>query len=90
MRCSRRVVGDRERTRVFAHYASSARSSAAVGALAAGVPRRSPRAPACPLVAALQAMFVLYALLGVGGGARLSRPAAGDRADGRRRPRRSR
>ena len=61
-----RVAGDRDRTRIFAHYALTGTLVAAVGALAAGLPAAVAARTALPLVTALQGMFALYALLGAG------------------------
>lgn len=60
-----RVVTDRERTGVFARYALVGSLVAAVGSLAAGAPAVAVGALGWPLLVALQAMFALYALLGI-------------------------
>ena len=60
-----RTVRDRERTAVFARYSLVGALAAAVGALAAAAPAALVNAAGIPLLAALQAMFVLYAVLGV-------------------------
>jgi MFS family permease len=59
-----RVATDAERTRVFAHYALTGTLVAALGALAAGIPGPLAHRLGVPLTTALQAMFVVYALLG--------------------------
>jgi MFS family permease len=59
-------VADRARTRTFARYSLVGALSAACGALAAAAPEYLAAAGVEPL-AALEAMFVLYALLGVAG-----------------------
>lgn len=63
-----RGVTDATRTRAFAHYSLVGALAAAAGALAAAIPdllaRLGPGRPA-----ALRAMFALYALLGLAGGA---------------------
>ncbi|HET9576815.1 MAG TPA: MFS transporter [Usitatibacter sp.] len=56
-----RVVGDRERTQVFARYSLAGALGAAVGALAASVPPWLSAAFGLSEVGAIQAMFVLYA-----------------------------
>ncbi|MCC6193920.1 MAG: MFS transporter [Burkholderiales bacterium] len=61
-----RVVEDRRRTAVFARYALVGSLVAAVGALAAGVPALLARWHGLSLLAAMQAMFILYGLLGAG------------------------
>lgn len=60
-----RVVPDRQRTLVFARYSLVGALSAAFGALAAGVPAWAGPSLGIAAAPALQAMFVLYALLGV-------------------------
>ena len=55
------TVSDRSRTAVFTAYSLVASLVAAMGALAAGLPELLPLS----LLGALQAMFALYALLGV-------------------------
>ncbi len=60
-----REAGDRERTAVFARYSLVGALVAAFGALAAGLPPALVAATGIPLRVALQAMFVLYAALGV-------------------------
>ncbi len=62
-----RTVADRDRTRAFAIYSLVGALAAAVGALAAGSPVVLERAGLSEL-GALQAMFWLYALLGVAAG----------------------
>src|SRR5260221_1783138 len=56
---------DRSRTAVFAVYSLVGSLVAAAGALAAGVPELLSTALAMRLATALQAMFALYALLGL-------------------------
>ncbi len=58
-----RVVGDRERTAVFARYSLVGSLVAALGALAAAVPALAAEAWGVPSRPAMQGMFVLYALL---------------------------
>ena len=60
-----RVVDDRRRTAVFARYSLVGSLVAAVGALAAGVPVLASRATGLSTQTAIQAMFVLYALVAV-------------------------
>ena len=60
-----REAGDRVRTAVFARYSLVGALVAAFGALAAAFPPTLAQATGIPLRAALQAMFVLYAGLGV-------------------------
>jgi MFS family permease len=60
-----RVVEDRRRTAVFARYALAGTLVAAIGSLAAGAPLLIGAWTGWPQRACLQAMFVLYALLGV-------------------------
>jgi MFS family permease len=59
-----REAGDRVRTAVFARYSLVGALVAAFGALAAAFPPALAQATGVPLRAALQAMFVLYAVLG--------------------------
>lgn len=60
-----RVVADRQRTSVFARYSLVGALVGAVGALCAGLPELLATATQVPIKAALQAMFLLYALLGL-------------------------
>jgi len=60
-----RVVGDRQRTSVFARYSLVGALVGAVGALFAGFPEFLAGAMNIGVKPALQAMFVLYALLGL-------------------------
>jgi MFS family permease len=60
-----RLVADRERTAVLARYSLVGALCGALGALLAGAPEAIARLLAVPLGAAMQAMFVLYAGLGV-------------------------
>jgi len=60
-----RVVGDRQRTSVFARYSLVGALLGAVGALFAGFPEFLAGAMNIGVKPALQAMFVLYALLGL-------------------------
>jgi MFS family permease len=76
-----RAVADAERTRMFARYSLIGALAAAAGAFAVAVPEAL-----APLgwsrLGALRAMFVLYALLGLAGGAAYARvPRSGARAD---------
>ena len=59
------TVGDRSRTAVFAVYSLVGSLVAAAGSLAAGVPELMSKAWPMSLATALQAMFALYALLGL-------------------------
>jgi MFS family permease len=65
-------VGDAERTRMFARYSLIGALAAAVGALAAASPDALATLGVSRLMA-LRAMFVVYALLGVAGGAMYAR-----------------
>lgn len=58
-----RVVDDRRRTSMFARYSLVGSLLAAVGSLAAAVPTIVSDAAGVPMLTAMQAMFVLYALL---------------------------
>jgi len=58
-----RVVGDRQRTAIFARYSLAGSLCAAAGSLAAAFPAPAAAAAGIPVVAAMQALFVLYALL---------------------------
>jgi MFS family permease len=60
-----RVVEDRSRTAVFARYALAGTLVAAIGSLAAGAPTVLGAWTGWPQRTCLQAMFVVYALLGV-------------------------
>jgi MFS family permease len=60
-----RVVDDRHRTAVFARYALVGTLVAAAGSLAAGLPALVSSLWHWPMLAALKAMFGVYALLGV-------------------------
>ncbi len=60
-----RVVPDRERTAVFAHYSLVGSLAAAVGALAVALPAWAAREWGLGDRAAMQAMFVAYAALAV-------------------------
>jgi MFS family permease len=60
-----RVVGDRQRTAMFARYSLVGALVGAVGALFAGFPEFMAGAMKIGVKPALQAMFVLYALLGL-------------------------
>ncbi len=63
-----RIVTDRERTAVFARYSLVGALVGAAGALFAGFPEFMSRAMHIDVKGALQAMFVLYALLGLASG----------------------
>lgn len=63
-----RVVEDRERTATFARYSLVGALLGALGALAAGLPELLAPALNASVGSAYQAMFLLYALLGVGSG----------------------
>jgi len=58
-----RVAGDRQRTAIFARYSLAGSLCAAAGSLAAAFPAPAAAAAGIPVVAAMQALFVLYALL---------------------------
>ncbi len=60
-----RIVKDRERTATFARYSLVGALVGAVGALFAGLPEVLAHATGLDAKSALQAMFVLYGLLGV-------------------------
>ena len=62
-----REAGDVDRTRVFSLYSLVGALAAAVGALAAGVPSLAPNLGVDRL-SIIEAMFVFYGLLGIGGG----------------------
>ena len=66
------AVADAERTRMFARYSLIGALAAAVGALAAASPDALATLGVSRLMA-LRAMFVVYALLGVAGGAMYAR-----------------
>jgi predicted MFS family arabinose efflux permease len=59
-----RMVGDRDRTALFARFSFVGSMAAAVGALAAGLPELLGRELGLTLLNALRASFLLYALLG--------------------------
>ena len=59
------VVPDEQRTAVFARYSLTGSLLAAAGSLAAGLPLLLTRHLALGAIAAMQAMFLLYALLGL-------------------------
>ena len=60
-----RLVADRDRTAVFARYSLVGALAAALGSLAAGLPSMAAQEWGVPGRSALQAMFVLYALMAV-------------------------
>jgi predicted MFS family arabinose efflux permease len=60
-----RTVADRDRTAMFAFYSFIGSAAGAAGALAAGVPELLGREFGIGLLPALQAVFLVYALLGV-------------------------
>lgn len=60
-----RIVPDSQRTAVFARYSLAGALVGAAGALSAGLPELLGAAFGWPLQSAIQAMFVLYALIGV-------------------------
>ncbi len=62
------VATDRERTALFARYSVTGALAAALGALFAAAPDLITRGGYMEMKPALQAMFVLYGLLGVGSG----------------------
>ena len=59
-----RLVGDRERTAVFARYSIVGSLSAAVGSLAAAAPTMIGIVTGLSVRASMQTMFVIYAVLG--------------------------
>lgn len=63
------VVSDRERTAMFARYSLVGALAGAIGALLAGVPDLAVREWHVPILHATQAVFVLYALIGLACGA---------------------
>ena len=76
-----REATDQERTRIFARYSLAGALAASLGALAAALPDIATRAGIDRLTA-VRAMFVLYALIGIVGGAVYSRiPARPPAAD---------
>jgi MFS family permease len=60
-----RIVTDRQRTAVFARYSLAGALVGAAGALFAGAPELLSKSFAMSIRSAIQAMFVLYALIGV-------------------------
>ena len=60
-----RAVADRQRTAAFARYSLIGTLVAAIGALCAGLPELMTRSLPFGAMAALQAMFALYGLLGL-------------------------
>jgi len=60
-----RLIGDKERTSVFARYSLVGSLAAAVGSLAAAAPSMFGAVTGLSMVASIQAMFVVYAMLGV-------------------------
>ena len=60
-----RVVGDKERTAVFARYSLVGSLIAALGSLAAAVPTVMASITGLSVKASIQAMFVFYAVLGL-------------------------
>ena len=62
------VAGDRERTALFARYSLTGALAAAFGALAAAVPDAIISGGYAAAKTTLQAMFVLYGVIGVGAG----------------------
>ncbi len=60
-----RLIGDKERTSVFARYSLVGSLAAAVGSLAAAAPSMIGAVAGWSIVASIQAMFVVYAALGV-------------------------
>jgi hypothetical protein len=63
--CEPATFPDRQRTAVFAHYSLVGALVGAFGALAAGLPEILARATSVDVKTAHQAMFLLYAMLGV-------------------------
>jgi len=59
------VVSDRERTSMFARYSLVGALAGAVGALLAGAPDLAVREWHVPILLATQAVFVLYAIIGL-------------------------
>jgi len=62
-------VADRDRTNLFAGYSLTGSLLAAIGTLLAGLPELAARELGTTTLHAMQAMFWLYALLGLGAGA---------------------
>ena len=62
-------VADRDRTTLFARYSLTGSLLGAIGTLLAGLPQLAARELGMTSVQAMQAMFWLYALLGLGAGA---------------------
>ena len=60
-----RLIGDKERTSVFARYSLVGSLAAAVGSLAAAAPSMIGAVTGLSMIASIQAMFVVYAALGV-------------------------
>jgi len=60
-----RLIGDKERTSVFARYSLVGSLAAAVGSLAAAAPLMIGAVTGLSVIASIQAMFVVYAALGV-------------------------
>jgi MFS family permease len=60
-----RLIGDKERTSVFARYSLVGSLAAAVGSLAAAAPSMIGAVAGWSIVASIQTMFVVYAALGV-------------------------
>jgi predicted MFS family arabinose efflux permease len=60
-----RAVADRDRTAMFARYSFIGSAAGAVGALAAGAPELLGRELGIGLMPALQAVFLLYGIVGV-------------------------
>jgi MFS family permease len=59
------LIGDRQRTAVFARYSVVGALAAAVGSLVAGAPTAITRISGISTLASIQAMFVIYAALAV-------------------------
>jgi len=59
------LIGDRQRTAVFARYSMVGALAAAAGSLVAGAPTAIARMSGISIVASIQSMFVIYAALGM-------------------------
>jgi MFS family permease len=77
-------VKDRDRTRLFAHYSFVGSLLTAVGTLLAGLPDAAVKGLSTTPLRAMQAMFLFYALIGVGAAViyrKLNEPPRSERSD---------